>query len=262
MARLPVPGCSVRVGGAGADVFRRQAKTLAAADMGEAVAGAEAVRRYLQQLQGFTPDSDCSDEVGGQLSCRCLCRCFPLPCPALQGLAPGTHRFKYVVDGCWVIDLAAHTEADSRGNINNVVQVRERGARPAQLEAGDDPAASGAAVATGSSEGTRGGGSAPAPAPIVGGPAGTVGASGIRPILITSPPEVPVEPRPGEEDPQQQQQQQQQEGADEEGDVPTRLQRAPRPWRDDAELERMARFGGAVLAFHTRLGVQLRHVLH
>jgi hypothetical protein len=67
--------------------------------MGEAVAGAEAARRYLQQLQGFTPDSDCSDEVGGQLSCRCLCRCFPLPCPA----GPGSGHPPLQVCGGWLL---------------------------------------------------------------------------------------------------------------------------------------------------------------
>ena len=45
----------------------------------------------------------------------------PLSLRLPQGLAPGIHRFKYLVDGRWVIDLAAHTEADSRGNINNGV---------------------------------------------------------------------------------------------------------------------------------------------
>lgn len=44
----------------------------------------------------------------------------------IWGLQPGIHRFKYLVDGCWVIDLAGHTEADSRGNINNVVLVTSR----------------------------------------------------------------------------------------------------------------------------------------
>jgi hypothetical protein len=70
-----------------------------------------------------------------------------------------------------------------------------------------------------------------------------------------------VEPCPGEGDPQQQEEEEEEE-EEEVGSSATRLQRVPRPWRDDAELERMARFGAAVLAFHTRLGVQLRHVLH
>lgn len=37
---------------------------------------------------------------------------------------------------------------------------------------------------------------------------------------------------------------------------------APPPWSSLAEMEAMARFGAAVLAFHTRLGLQLRHVMH
>lgn len=47
--------------------------------------------------------------------------------PQIWGLQPGIHRFKYLVDGCWVIDLAAHTEADSKGNINNVRSVWRAG---------------------------------------------------------------------------------------------------------------------------------------
>lgn len=50
--------------------------------------------------------------------------CLLLACLCAQGLPPGIHRFKYLVDGCWVIDLAAHTEADARGNINNVSRLR------------------------------------------------------------------------------------------------------------------------------------------
>ena len=39
----------------------------------------------------------------------------------LWGLAPGRYRYKYIVDGAWVVDLAAATETDAWGNVNNVV---------------------------------------------------------------------------------------------------------------------------------------------
>jgi hypothetical protein len=40
------------------------------------------------------------------------------------------HRFKYLVDGRWVIDLAGDTEADAGGNTNNVVVVADAGSPP------------------------------------------------------------------------------------------------------------------------------------
>ena len=36
----------------------------------------------------------------------------------------------------------------------------------------------------------------------------------------------------------------------------------PPPWGSLQEMEQMARFGAALLAFHTRLGLQLRHIVH
>lgn len=41
----------------------------------------------------------------------------------MQGLAPGTYRYKFIVDGMWVVDMALPAECDSEGNTNNVVHV-------------------------------------------------------------------------------------------------------------------------------------------
>lgn len=43
----------------------------------------------------------------------------------LQGLAPGTYRCKFIVDGRWCVDMAAPTENDGRGNVNNVIHILE-----------------------------------------------------------------------------------------------------------------------------------------
>lgn len=40
-----------------------------------------------------------------------------------QGLEPGAHRYKFIVDGMWVVDMALPAECDSEGNTNNVVHV-------------------------------------------------------------------------------------------------------------------------------------------
>ena len=42
---------------------------------------------------------------------------------SLQGLEPGTYRYKFIVDGMWVVDMALPAECDNEGNTNNVVHV-------------------------------------------------------------------------------------------------------------------------------------------
>ena len=42
---------------------------------------------------------------------------------SLQGLQPGTYRYKFIVDGMWVVDMALPAECDNEGNTNNVVHV-------------------------------------------------------------------------------------------------------------------------------------------
>jgi hypothetical protein len=42
---------------------------------------------------------------------------------AVQGLEPGTYRYKFIVDGMWVVDMALPAECDAEGNTNNVVHV-------------------------------------------------------------------------------------------------------------------------------------------
>jgi len=41
----------------------------------------------------------------------------------MQGLQPGTYRYKFIVDGMWVVDMALPAECDNEGNTNNVVHV-------------------------------------------------------------------------------------------------------------------------------------------
>ena len=41
----------------------------------------------------------------------------------LQGLQPGLYRYKFIVDGMWVVDMALPAECDNEGNTNNVVHV-------------------------------------------------------------------------------------------------------------------------------------------
>lgn len=161
----------------------------------------------------------------------------------LQGLPPGIHRFKYLVDGCWVIDLAGHTEADARGNINNIVMVTPQGkpllrSRSAAASSSDD---SGSEDEDGSCS------AVPAGSQAVGflqpGREGAAAAAQPAVLATAEPPTAAaaVAAADGEQAPPEQ----------------------PRvPWVDDEEMEAMARFGAAVLAFHTRLGVQLRHKLH
>ncbi|KAI7842644.1 hypothetical protein COHA_003748 [Chlorella ohadii] len=147
----------------------------------------------------------------------------------IWGLPPGIHRFKYLVDGCWVIDLAAHTEADARGNINNVVLVTNTGKpllRGMQGSASDS-----------SDEDDDGPAAAPA-------------AASSPNVLPTAEPPVVVSGDGSAAAGQQEGQ---------EGQEPAEM---PRPWSSPEEMETMARFGAAVLAFHTRLGLQLRHVMH
>lgn len=169
----------------------------------------------------------------------------------IWGLPPGIHRFKFLVDGCWVIDLAGHTEADARGNINNIVMVTPQGkpllrSRSAAASSSDDsgsededdglcgapsdpPRSSKAAGYQ--SAGREGAAAAPHPAVL---------ATAEPPAAATAA-AAAVAPADGKHAP---------------------LEQPPAPWADDEEMEAMARFGGAVLAFHTRLGVQLRHKLH
>ena len=46
------------------------------------------------------------------------------PPPCAQGLPPGRQHYKFIVDGgSWNIDLAAPTETDLWGNVNNVVEI-------------------------------------------------------------------------------------------------------------------------------------------
>uniref|UniRef100_A0A1D2AAK8 AMP-activated protein kinase glycogen-binding domain-containing protein n=1 Tax=Auxenochlorella protothecoides TaxID=3075 RepID=A0A1D2AAK8_AUXPR len=45
----------------------------------------------------------------------------------LLGLAPGLHRFKFIVDGRWCADVHAPLEHDFWGNANNVLRVGEGG---------------------------------------------------------------------------------------------------------------------------------------
>jgi len=42
---------------------------------------------------------------------------------SMQGLQPGTYRYKFIVDGMWVVDVALPAECDNEGNTNNVVHV-------------------------------------------------------------------------------------------------------------------------------------------
>ncbi len=44
-------------------------------------------------------------------------------CLVTQGLEPGPYRYKFIVDGMWVVDMALPAECDSEGNTNNVVHV-------------------------------------------------------------------------------------------------------------------------------------------
>lgn len=44
-------------------------------------------------------------------------------CVSGQGLEPGPYRYKFIVDGMWVVDMALPAECDSEGNTNNVVHV-------------------------------------------------------------------------------------------------------------------------------------------
>jgi hypothetical protein len=163
-------------------------------------------------------------------------RCAPSPCLGRccahpQGLPPGIHRFKYLVDGCWVIDLAAHTEADARGNTNNVVLVTNSG-KP--LLRGMGPSASSSLDEEDED-----------------GPA-AVHARGNSPnVLPTAEPPLVASTDGDGAAGQQQGPEGQQEAA-----------ALPPPWSSPEEMETMARFGAAVLAFHTRLGLQLRHVMH
>lgn len=147
----------------------------------------------------------------------------------IWGLPPGIHRFKYLVDGCWVIDLAAHTEADARGNINNVVLVTNSGkpllrgmGQPSASSSSDEEDDSPAAVPT---------------------------AGNSTNVLPTAEPPVAATASVDGDGAAGQQ----------EGQEP---EEKPRPWSSPEEMETMARFGAAVLAFHTRLGLQLRHVMH
>ncbi|PRW57154.1 sucrose nonfermenting 4 isoform X1 [Chlorella sorokiniana] len=149
----------------------------------------------------------------------------------IWGLPPGIHRFKYLVDGCWVIDLAAHTEADARGNTNNVVLVTNSG-KP--LLRGMGPSASSSLDEEDED-----------------GPA-AVHARGNSPnVLPTAEPPLVASTDGNGAAGQQQGPEGQQEAA-----------ALPPPWSSPEEMETMARFGAAVLAFHTRLGLQLRHVMH
>lgn len=157
----------------------------------------------------------------------------------IWGLAPGIHRFKYLVDGRWVIDLAAHTEADSRGNINNVVMVTN-GGKPLLRQAE-------AVTGSGSMDGEESGGSRSSSAAI-GSTVVAVAAEGMQAeaaakaaaagVLATAEPPPPSE-------------------TEEALEAAEPLQ----PWNSPEEMEAMARFGAAVMAFHTRLGLQLRHML-
>ncbi len=45
----------------------------------------------------------------------------------LQDLQPGTYRYKFIVDGMWVVDMALPAECDNEGNTNNVVHVPDYG---------------------------------------------------------------------------------------------------------------------------------------
>lgn len=57
--------------------------------------------------------------------------CGPTRSPilhVLQGVTPGVHRFKFIVDGRWCADLNGPVEHDFWGNANNVVVVPDGGA--------------------------------------------------------------------------------------------------------------------------------------
>lgn len=170
----------------------------------------------------------------------------------IWGLAPGIHRFKYLVDGRWVIDLAAHTEADSRSNINNVVMVTDAG-RPFMHATPDEGSSSsvdqsdasggpllGPAVFSDESATTGSGGigSSSEYAAVVASQQQQGAAGG---VLATAEPQMDLEAAAPAD-------------ADGAGAGP--------PWSNDEEMEKMARLGAALLALHTRMGVQLRHMLH
>ncbi|KAL4420230.1 hypothetical protein ABPG77_011054 [Micractinium sp. CCAP 211/92] len=173
----------------------------------------------------------------------------------IWGLPPGIHRFKYLVDGCWVIDLAGHTEADARGNINNITMVSPQGkpllrGRCADGGSGDD--SDGGGSEDGDPRGTHGRRAASSKragyqhtgregTAVMAQPA--VLATAEPPAAATAAAAAAAAAAPADRKQAQAEQ-------------PRAL------WADDEEMQAMARFGAAVLAFHTRLGVQLRHKLH
>ncbi|BDA48731.1 probable 5'-AMP-activated protein kinase subunit beta-2 at C-terminar half [Coccomyxa sp. Obi] len=65
------------------------------------------------------------DVVGGWHVRAPLRQCPTSACSSieLRGLEPGAHRYKFIVDGMWVVDMALPAECDSEGNTNNVVHV-------------------------------------------------------------------------------------------------------------------------------------------
>lgn len=63
----------------------------------------------------------------------------------LLGVAPGKHRYKFIVDGRWCADLHAPVEYDVWQNANNVLDVREKGGSGATKLSAERAAALGAA---------------------------------------------------------------------------------------------------------------------
>lgn len=180
----------------------------------------------------------------------------PAP-PTPQGLRPGFYPCKFIVDGRWCIDMAAPVENDSRGNANNVIVVPQDPPPTNLFPAPSGPGGSAAASPAGAADGGGPAWAAAAPAgeSLLGvgalagpAPAGATGdgepAAGAPAAGYTRPDEQLGAARPGTGDvglaqPQQEQQpqpQQQQQPHDEE----------------------VVRFGGALLAFYTKLAVQRR----
>ena len=206
------------------------------------------------------------------------------------------HRYKFLVDSCWVIDLAGHTEADARGNINNVrmccAALRLRTvfspmhALPSALLLQPPPVSSSTLQTCstlldlplpllpppraqqivmvssagkpmvqphGSTDGDSDEGEGAAGARAAQGFVSAAG-EGVEDVAaaVAAAVVATVEP-PSAVD-----------AASSAGGSALGAEAAvpSPPWTSREELEALARFGAAVLAFHTRLGVKLRHKLH
>ncbi len=154
-----------------------------------------------------------------------------------------------------MIDLAGHTEADARGNINNITMVSPQG----------KPLLRGRCADGGSSDDSDGGeGEDDDPRGTHGRRAASSKRAGYQHtgregIAVMAQPAVLATAEP----PAAATAAAAAAAAAAPADRKQAQAEQPRAlWADDEEMQAMARFGAAVLAFHTRLGVQLRHKLH